>query len=165
MDTILIDKLIEALDKEANVYEGILKLSKQKTDVIIAGKVSELEGITRAEQSVILTLSKLEEGREELVEKIALELKVKPNDVTLSSLMKMLPKEQAAKLKKGHSSLPKVFNDIRDANVLNSKLIRNSLEYIDFSINVLTSTGSTGNYGNSGQSDDPKKKNFFDLKL
>ena len=40
-----------------------------------------------------------------------------------------------------------------------------TLEYIDFSINVLTSTGSTGNYGNSGQSDDPKKKNFFDLKL
>lgn len=165
MDTALIDKLIEVLDKETSVYEGILKLSRQKTDVIIAGKVSELEGITRAEQSVIVTLGKLEEEREKLVEQVASQLNVKASDVTLSNLMELLPQEQAAKLKKCHNALPKVFHDIRDTNGVNSKLIRNSLDYIDFSINVLTSTGSTGNYGNSGQSDDPKKKHFFDLKL
>lgn len=165
MDTALIDKLIEVLNKEASVYEGILKLSKKKTDVIISGKVSELEGITKAEQSVIVTLGKLEEEREKLVEQIAVQLDMKASDVKLSDLIKLLPQEQAEKLKECHDTLPKVFSDIQNANVVNSKLIRNSLDYIDFSINVLTSTGTTGNYGNSGQSDDPKKKNFFDLKL
>ncbi len=165
MDTALIDKLIEVLNKETSVYEGILKLSRQKTDVIIAGRVSELEGITRAEQSVIVTLGKLEEEREKLVEQVATQLGMKASDVKLSNLIKLLPKEQAEKLKKCHNTLPRVFNDIQDANGVNSKLIRNSLDYIDFSINVLTSNGSTGNYGNSGQSDDLKKKHFFDLKL
>jgi flagellar biosynthesis/type III secretory pathway chaperone len=165
LDTALIDKLIDVLNKETSVYEGILKLSRQKTDVIISGKVSELEGITRAEQSVIMTLGKLEEERENLVEQIASQLDMKASDVKLSNLIKMLPKERAEKLKKCHDTLPKVFSDIQDANGVNSKLIRNSLDYIDFSINVLTSTGTIGNYGNSGLSDDPKKKNFFDLKL
>jgi len=160
----VLNKLADVLDKEVNIYEGILKLSKQKTDVLVAGKVSELEGITKLEQSAILTLSKLEEEREKLVEKAAEQLKVKPSDVTLSTFIEVMPKEQAEKLKRYNDVLPKLFNEIRENNELNSKLIQNSLDYIDFSINVLTSTGSAGNYSSSGQSGD-EKKNFFDLKL
>lgn len=164
MKTVLIDKLIEILDKEMSIYEGVLKLANEKTDVIIAGKVSELEGITKLEQSSIIKLSKLEEERETLVEQLAAELNVKPSELTLKSLIKQLPKEQSKRLKSCYDELPKIFNDLRNANVLNSKLIRNSLDYIDFSINVLTNSGSTGNYGISGQPND-SKKNFFDLKL
>lgn len=166
LDTMLIDRLIEILGKETAVYEGVLKLSKNKTDVIVAGKVTELESITKLEQSIILKLGKLEEEREELVGKLADELHVKSSEITLAGLMKMLPKDQAVKLEKCHNSLPKIVNDLREANVLNSKLIRNSLDYIDFSVNILTNAGTTGNiYGNSGQSSDPKKRNFFDMKL
>lgn len=164
MDTVIIDKLIEILNKEVAVYEGVMKLANEKTDVIIAGKVSELEGITKLEQSSIITLSKLEEEREALVEQLATELNMEPSELTLKSLMKQLPKEQSKKLKGCYDAFPKIFNDLRNANVLNSKLIRSSLDYIDFSMNVLTSTGATGNYGISGQPDD-SKKNFFDLKL
>jgi len=164
LDTVMIDKLIEILNKEVAVYEGVLKLAKNKTDVIIAGKVSELEGITKLEQSSIITLSKLEEEREVLVGQLATELDIEPSELTLKILIKQLAKEQSKKLKSSIDVLPKIFNDLRNVNDLNSKLIRSSLDYIDFSMNVLTSTGSTGNYGVSGQSED-SKKNFFDLKL
>jgi len=164
LDTVMIDKLIEILNKEVAVYEGVLKLAKNKTDVIIAGKVSELEGITKLEQSSIITLSKLEEEREVLVGQLATELNIEPSELTLKILIKQLAKEQSKKLKSSIDVLPKIFNDLRNVNDLNSKLIRSSLDYIDFSMNVLTSTGSTGNYGVSGQSED-SKKNFFDLKL
>lgn len=165
MDRILTEKLIEILNREISVYENIHKLSKEKTDVIIAGKVSELEGITRLEQSIILKLGKLEEEREELVEQLAAQMKIQSADVTLEGLIKLLPREQAGKLKACRDALTEILSNIRDANVLNSKLIKNSLDYIDFSINVLTNAGSTGNYGNSGRTENPKKKNFFDLKL
>lgn len=166
MDTVLVDRLIEVLNKETAMYEGVLKLSKNKTDVIVEGKVSELESITRLEQSMILQLGKLEDEREELVDKLAAQLKVKTSDITLASLEKLFPKEQTEKLKFCHKTLPKLVNDLSEANVLNSKLIRNSLDYIDFSINILTNAGSTGHiYGNSGQPSDSKKRNFFDMKL
>ena len=166
MDTILVDKLIEILNKETALYEGILKLSKNKTDVIVEGKVTELEGLTKFEQSTILQLGKLEEEREKLVDKLAEQLKVKVSDINLTSLEKLVPKEQAEKLKICHEKLPKVINSLSEANTLNAKLIRSSLDYIDFSVNVLTNAEATGNnYVNSGQSSDSKKRNFFDMKL
>ncbi len=165
MDTVIVDKLIDVLNKEMSIYQGILKLANEKTGVIIKGRVSELEGITKLEQSSIVKLSKLEEEREALVEQVAAELKVEPSELTLKSLMKQLTKEQSKELESCYEALPKIFSDLSDANVLNSKLIRSSLDYIDFSINVLTSSGSTGNYGVSGQPDVDSKKNFFDLKL
>jgi flagellar biosynthesis/type III secretory pathway chaperone len=166
LDTILIDGLIDVLNKETAMYEGILKLSKNKTDVIVKGKVIELESITRLEQSLILQMGKLERERENLVDAIAAALKLKASDITLTGLEKLLPKEQAERLRDCHNKLPKLVKDLGEANVLNSKLIRNSLEYIDFSINILTSIGATGNnYGYTGQSSDLKKKNFFDMKL
>ena len=166
METGLIDNLIDILNKETALYEGILKISKNKTDTIVEGKVSELESITRLEQNMILKLGKLEEEREKLVEKLAVQLHVKVSDINLTRLEKKFPGEPAKKLRACHNILPKLFNDLGNANELNSKLIRNSLDYIDFSINILTNAGSAGNnYGISGQSNDSKKKNFFDVKL
>ena len=35
MDTGTVKKLIELLDKEAAIYEGLLRLSRDKTDIIV----------------------------------------------------------------------------------------------------------------------------------
>lgn len=161
-----IDTLIDILEKEIDLYQGILKLSANKTEVIVEGKVSELESITSLEQSMIMKLGKLEEERGKLVEQIALQLHVKASDITITSLENRFPEEYGGKLKSCHDTLVKLVNELSSANELNSKLIRNSLDYIGFSINLLTSTGSTGNnYGNFGQSNELKKRNFFDIKL
>lgn len=166
LDTVLVKNLIDILNKESKIYEGILKLSKEKTDVIVKGKVTELEGITRAEQSMILQLGKLEEERETIVGELAGQLGVKPEDITVSELEKVLPKEQSRELKECSSKMTGLINNLRDTNGMNSKLIKNSLDYIDFSVNVLSNAGSSGDiYGKSGQSNDTKKRNFFDMKL
>ena len=166
LDTALVLRLIETLEKEKNIYESILKLSIDKKDVIVSGKVSELEGMTRLEQSVILKLGKLEEEREELIGELSAVLKTSPSEITLSSIANKVPEDLGSRLKGCQESLLKTVSDIRNSNTLNSKLIRNSLDYIDFSINILTNAGASGNsYSNSGQSSDPKKRNFFDIKL
>lgn len=165
MDSSLTDKLLEVLNKESDIYEGILKLSKEKTDAIVAGKISELESITRLEQSIILKLGKLERERESVVEKLAAGLKVKATEITLTNLINMLPEGQAEKFKNYRDGFIEILDKLSEANMLNSKLIRNSLEYIDFSINILAGAGAEGNYGNSGESGEVLKKNFFDMKL
>lgn len=162
----MIDALVGILKKEADLYEGILKLSKNKTDVIVEGKVSELEGITSLEQSMILKLGKLEKEREKLVEQIALQLHAEASDITITSLGEQLSGEQADKLRDCHHMLSKLVNELDTANGLNSKLIRNSLDYINFTLNLLTNAGTAGNnYGSSGQANDLKKTNLFDVKL
>lgn len=163
---VLINELMEILNKEAAIYDGVLKLSKSKTDTIVAGKVAELEGITRLEQSLILQMGKLEDEREKLIDRLSVHLKIDASEITISSLEKLLQKDQADKLRACHKALDRTIKELSDSNDLNSKLIRNSLDYIDFSVNILSNTSAPGNmYGNSGQESGSKKRNFFDVKL
>ena len=164
LDSSLTDKLLEVLNKESDIYEGILKLSKEKTDAIVAGKISELESITRLEQSIILKLGKLERERESVVEKLAAGLKVKATEITLTNLINMLPEARQKNLKLQDGFI-EILDKLSEANMLNSKLIQNSLDYIDFSINILAGTGAEGNYSSLGGTGEVLKNNFFDMKL
>ena len=166
MDTGMVKKLIEIIGKEAEIYETLLRLSREKTDIIVQGKVTELENITKVEQSLVLRLAKLEQSREDLVEKLSKEIGMDAENITVSQLGKVFPEDQSKELARCQEKMTSVFKDLKDSNELNTKLIKNSLEYIDFSINVLSNAGSAGDtYGKSGQSNDPGKRNFFDVKL
>ena len=166
LDTDMVKTLIEILDKEAEIYEALLKLSHEKTDVIVQGKVTELENITKVEQSMILRLAKLEENREKIVEKLSEEIGMDADSITVTELEKVLPKDQSKELAECQKKLTGIFSDLKNSNDLNARLIKNSLDYINFSVNVLSNVGSPGDiYGKSGQSNDPGKRNFFDVKF
>jgi len=157
---------MDVLGKESALYGDILKLSKSKTDVIVKGRIAELENITRLEQDMILRISKLEDAREKLTEKLSKQLGADSSFVNVTSLRKLLPEEQAGRLGKSNTVLSGILKELDDTNTLNSKLISNSLEYINFSINLLAGAAAESNlYGNSGQVNGPGKRNFFDMRL
>jgi hypothetical protein len=166
MTNALIDELIDVLNKESVLYEDILKMSGSKTDIIVQGKVSDLESITRIEQALILQIGKLENEREKIADRLAKQLKVEPSEITVTKLSKYLPKGDASRLKACCIKFGSTIKSLSDTNGLNSKLIRNSLDYIDFSLNIFSNAGSANNlYSNLGQTNDSKKRNFFDMKL
>lgn len=162
----LITELIDVLQQENAVYEDILKISKNKTNIIVEGKVKELESIVKIEQSLVLQMAKLEDKRESLVGRLSQELNIKPEDITISGLVKYLQDADSRKLKWVQDKLGNTLGELKESNELNSKLIKNSLDYINFSVNILSDASSgSNNYGNNGQVGDTKKKNFFDMKL
>lgn len=166
LDTLVVDKLIEVLDQEARIYDDILKISKDKTNVIIEGKVSELESIVKLEQSLVLCMGKLEDIREQLVEKLSGGLGLNSPEVTVSQIMKHMKNDQAEKLKSCQDRIIDVLGELKNTNDLNSRLIKNSLEYIDFSINLLSAADAANStYGNTGQVNNSKKRSFIDMKL
>lgn len=166
MDTGLIKELTDILNKENDIYETFLKLSNSKTDLITNGNVSELESIVKIEQSLIIKIAKLEDQREKIVESLSSVLGRKPEEVTISELSSCLGEKEAMELKACQEKILKSINGLKTNNELNSKLIKNSLEYIDFSINMMTTVGTvTNSYGSSGNADEAKKRNLFDVKL
>lgn len=166
LDTQLIHELIKVLDQETKSYEDILKISKNKTGIIVEGKVVELESLVKVEQSLVLQMSRIETMRENLVDKISAQLNLKSSEVTISELLKHIQGLEADKLKDSQTNMTKVLNDLKHTNEVNSKLIKNSLDFINFSINLITSVDiGTNNYGTGGQANDSKKRNFFDMKL
>ncbi|TYQ15013.1 UNVERIFIED_CONTAM: FlgN protein [Acetivibrio alkalicellulosi] len=160
------DSLFEILNQEALIYEDILKISRDKTDIIIKGKVNELENITKLEQSLIVKMGKLEILRESLIEEISQELDIKESNATVSLIAQHLDKDTSTKLYEYKSKMENLLAELKDINELNSKLLQNSIDYIDFSLNVLSSASeSDNNYGHEGQISEGKKKTFFDVKL
>lgn len=166
LDSHVITRLIDILDQEARLYDSILRLSKNKTNIIVEGKVAELEGMVKIEQSLILQMGKLESEREGIIESIAMNLSLEPSEITISELTNCLQKDQADKLKLCQQKMTEILNQLKNTNEINSKLIKNSLDYIDFSINIISAvdTGSN-NYSNSGHVSNSKKRSFFDVKL
>ncbi len=166
MDTGLLKKLTDILNKENDIYDTFLKLSNNKTDLIVSGNVSELENIVKVEQSLIIKIAKLEDQREKIVESLSTVLGKNPEEITISELTSRLGQKEATELKECQEKILNSINSLKVNNELNSKLIKNSLEYIDFSINMMTSVGTvTNSYGSSGNADEVKKRNLFDVKL
>lgn len=166
MHTEMAKALTDILNQENDIYDTLSRLSNNKTNLIVGGKVIELESIVKIEQSLVMKISKLEAEREKIVEALCGSLGIKPEEVTLSSLAAQLGKKESTQLKDCQEKMVNTIINLKNSNELNSRLIKNSLDYIDFSINMMTSIDTVNNsYGSSGHSGDTKKRNLFDVKL
>jgi len=162
----VIERLFDILGKEFQIYSDLLKMSADKTSIIVEGKVTELEEMVKSEQSLVLQIEKLEDEREELIDELAEEMKINASEITMSELMKKLDKDSAAKLAEYQKNMMDTLNELKRSNDLNSKLIQNSIDYINFSINLYTDNSANGNnYANTGQLNDGVKRNLLDVKL
>ena len=95
----MLNELFDILGQQVRVYENILKLSKDKTEIIVAGKVAELENLVKLEQALVVQIGRLEQQREVIAGKIAAILKLDKQSLTISTLMKHLDKSQQEFLK------------------------------------------------------------------
>lgn len=162
----LVKQLTDILNQENDIYDTISKLSNNKTQIIVEGKVAELENVVKIEQSLVMKIAKLEEQRENIVDKLCAQLGRKANEVTISDLLVLVGEKESRELKDSQLKIRETLNGLKQKNELNSKLLKNSLEYIDFSINVATSVGTLNNdYNSSGNTGDSKKRTIFDVKL
>lgn len=159
-------ELAGVLEQETVLYDEIFAISQNKTNIIVQGKVGELDNMVKLEQAMVLKLGKLEDARESLVRQITQAIGLEPEEITLTVLMEKLKGEEAKKLKDCQQALSDVIGKLKSTNDLNAKLIKNSLEYIEFSLNLMTSTNAgTNSYGSTGLAGDTKKRSLFDVKL
>lgn len=159
-------ELMSVLTEEKNIYDELLEISKNKKNIIVEGNVNELEKITKTEQSIMIELSKLEDRREDNIQRIADIIGIEPQNLTISKLAEHVDHETGKKLRDMRDTIMKVLKELKDLNALNSKLINSSMEYIEFSLGLLTSAvEADNNYTMDAERKGSKGKNFFDLKV
>ena len=160
--------VIEILGKEYDYYKDMLELSKSKKKIIVEGKVAELDKIVKLEQNMIFNIGQLERKREEEVAKLCKALELNSNKVNISELMQVLQPEQKKRLENVQGRLLEVLSELKAVNDVNGQLLEQSLEYIDYSINLLAGAGmETGSlYEDIGKNKGKKSdKNIFDTKV
>lgn len=153
----LMEELIDTLDKENLEYEKLLALSMRKSTVIAARDIAELEKITDEEQIVVSNITRLENKRTDVTNDIANVINKDVESLKLSVLIELMakqPKEQK-KLSEVHDKLKATVGQVKTLNESNQKLIEESLEMIQFDMNLLRSmrqAPQTANYGRNAVS-------------
>lgn len=161
----ILNDIANVLNCEHELYEQLLEMSKVKTHFIVEGKVTDLEKMVKVEQTFLLELAKLEGTREKLIDDLAVKIGCKPEEVTLSSLITTAAQNQKAMLEGLHSKITDTMKQVTETNELNSKLIKNSLDYINFTMGILTSSGTEdNNYDTKASIKTPKSRSLFDIK-
>ncbi|AOT70030.1 flagellar protein FlgN [Geosporobacter ferrireducens] len=161
-----VEQLITVLKREYDIYRDYIDLAKKKKEIIIKGNIKELDHITGLEQDMILNMGKVDKIRVAIVGNLLNELKVKEVG-SIGELVPYLEEQDRSKLIGLKDKLDKVLQEIQELNELNGKLIQQSLEYIDFNINLATSANTQGStYGNRADEKNVKNKpNVFDVKI
>ncbi|RKD32327.1 flagellar protein FlgN [Thermohalobacter berrensis] len=157
--------LKDILERELHLYNNILDLSEKKTEIIKSGKVKELEKTTQIEQKLIYQAGRLEEEREEIIEKLRKEFGLK-KDIDMTKLLEHLDKNEKGIIEKIRNELLDTLEKLKERNNLNGRLIQDSLEYINFNLNLLTNASKQTTYSNEvKKGDQPQNKNLFDAKV
>lgn len=147
----LIETLIDVLEKENTEYEGLTELSESKTSAIVKGDVNKLQEILGQEQAFIDNINELDAKREENVRDICDVLNLPKEGMKIDNIVDLLskqPKEQAA-LEDVHLRLKRTLNRLMKINENNKMLLQESMDMIDFELNLARNSvvaPQTGNY-------------------
>lgn len=148
----LIDNLTDVMNKESAEYSELLELSQSKTTAIVKGDVECLQEILGKEQRIIDRINKLDEERESNVKDICNVLNLPFGEIKVEQIVQMLerkPKEHDA-LQEAHLGLKRILDQMLMVNDNNKMLLKESMEMIDFELNLAKSAvmaPQTANYG------------------
>ncbi len=160
-----VEQLVQTLDKEAEIYRELLDLSGQKREAIKTQNIDQLEKMVNLEQGLVVSLFKLEELREKVVDKIMREEKIEFVE-NVTQLAQLLKTEDRNKVVESKNKLLVLVKNVSDESRFNNKMLEDKLELINFNINLLAQTGAdSGRYDKKAVNEDGERKNLFDVRV
>ncbi len=138
----LMEEMISTLSQEKDLYLALLPIAEEKTKAIVANDLEDLQKITDKEQMTVDRVTALERKRAEVINNMGIVLGRKPEDLTLDELIKVAEKQPKVQeeLRELKDVLGKSVRRLADLNERNRVLIQQSLEMIEFNMNLLQST-------------------------
>lgn len=140
-DNVYFAELMEELNKELAIYKELLSIAGKKTDILVKGDVKVLGEITEIEQDLVLKLGRIEARRCDIVKQIAAFYKKEVTDVNARFFESVLPEDKLTEFTRIFQELKDVLAKLEQKNKTNEKLINRALDYIKFSIEIITEAG------------------------
>lgn len=156
-------ELVSILQEQKKIYDDLLELSRQKQKILIKGDITALETITVQEEGLVLQAGKLEEKREQCLGTLA-EAYGWAREMTLADFLPLVSTEERIELEKIHEDFSMCLNDLRRLNHENTELLEQSLQFVNFTVDVL-SQQSKPVYNADQEVKVENLKNFLDKKV
>jgi hypothetical protein len=160
-----VEQLVQTLDKESEIYRDLLNIAKQKREVIKSQNIDQLQSMVNEEQGLIVSLFKLEELREKVVDKIMREEKLDFVE-NVTQLAQLLSVDAKNKVLDAKNRLLVLVKTVNEETRFNSVLLEERLELINMNINLLTQSGlDSGTYSKRADSEENDRRSLFDARV
>jgi flagellar biosynthesis/type III secretory pathway chaperone len=152
------EELMETLKKELEILYVLKELTYEKTNIIINNEVEKLEEINNKEEELVNRMTTVEEQRLKLMDSWGIDV-----GTTISEIIEKIP-EGKEELTEIGEELVKSLVDIQEKNQINSGLINDNLEWLDFNMNLILNTQASTTYGKENKKT-AANNNLFDRKV
>ncbi len=156
--------LLETVERQLEIYRKLLALAFDKQPVLVKGKIPELEKMTREEELLILQVGRLEEQRQALHQNLANHFVLSAEELSLSELIRRTDASTSKRFQQVYDEMTEVLGELAEVNQANSELIRNSLDYLNFSLDILLNNEGSPGYDEPDEKKQPAAK-IFDRKI
>jgi flagellar biosynthesis/type III secretory pathway chaperone len=134
-----IEPLVKVLQEILATNLEVHNLENRKKETLIKGDMEELSSIVNEETRLIRLLGKLEEDRSLVVKQLAKEANLPSSDPTLRELLSHVKDPvDRNRLEELQLQLVSLMKEIQQVNELNQQLIQQSLDYINYTIDLIT---------------------------
>ena len=146
-------------------YQQVLDLSRHKRDILVTVKTQELDAITKKEELLIIKLGKMEQERQAALAAIASANGVNKEDLTIKKLAKMAEKPTSGQLAAMGEEFTQITEELASLNKLNTRLIQQSLDFVNYNLNILTQNCAGNTYQHKGQAGESQARIVIDAKI
>lgn len=167
----LIENLITSLQEESRLYESLKEESLAKTPAIVANDLTRLGEANGREQQIVDQITAVSHTRNQALQEIATVLGKDAKTITVSQVIDLMEKQPEFQhpLISIRDILLKQADELRQINLHNQELLKESLEMTEYSINLIQSMNQapeTANYSGAGYSGSTLGSNYsaFDAK-
>ena len=148
------DDLTQVLENETVAYQKLTELSENLREALIASDVSAVEQLTAAQEEVSNGIQSLETRRSHIMNDIAVVMNQKPEELKVSTLEQSLVNQplQQQRLAHARQELKETMDRLKRINHTNQTLLRQSMELLEFDLNLFRSmrqAPETANYNRS----------------
>lgn len=136
-----VQQVTEVLRSMDNLYSILVSLSQEKQQAIMDNDVVQLTKVMTEESRVLKHAAGLETAREQEVALFLQEKGIRSQlSLTITEMTRLVfDPEEKEMLLEAQRQLSNTLHELKRLNALNKELVEQSLNFIDYSLNLLTS--------------------------
>ena len=161
-----IQPIVSILEKLEKMHRSLLQLANQKTEIVKKGDIDGLQEILKSEQSHVAAIEVLEKQRQQMVTDYLRAKGIALTDTpTVADVIEAAEtEEEREQLEDVRKQLLSVIDYLRIQNDLNQKLVYQSLQFVNVTLDLLRPQPDQINYSGQPVRGENKgsKKSLFD---
>lgn len=157
-----VQQIMELMEQLVDVHKQLLSISKEKTERFKEGAIEPLQQLLVKERKQIRLLEQTESKRQQAVEKWFQTNGMDTEQYTVSHMLEKLEDEKEREtLANITTTLTETIVELKQQEQLNEALIRQSMEFVQMSLDLMNPNISSMNYGKE-MKENTAKRSLFD---